>query len=285
MSVAEDATASPGVHRARARSVDMTLRTSALVAALAVTASTAAVMPAASAHPTAPQTHSLLQLNLCLSGLAGCYPRTAYPTVLDEATSVITRHRPDAATINEACSGDATTLAARTGYHVSFTTVVYNGAPLACTRPTGRGVFGNAVLTKAPVRATREAPYAAQNGVEERRWLCATTVQDVTACTSHLTASGAELDPTRQTQCDELGAQLRREARRGREVWFAGDVNRRTSCAPDGFWHRDDDAASQAVGIQHVYGTQSRLKSAVSRVIPMTYTDHDALLVSATARP
>ncbi|WP_050669659.1 endonuclease/exonuclease/phosphatase family protein [Luteipulveratus halotolerans] len=264
----------------------MAFPTSALAAALTVVATGALTAPAASAaERPEPRTHSLLQLNLCLSGLAGCYPRTAYPTVLDEAAAVIERNSPDAVTVNEGCSGDAATLAERTGYHVAFTTVIYRGAPLPCVKPTGRGVFGNAVLTKAPIRTTEEAPYAAQNGVEERRWLCATTTDDATTCTSHLTASGPELDPTRQAQCDELGAQLRHEARRGREVWFAGDVNRRTTCAPDGYWHRDDDAATQAVGIQHVYGTQSRLKGAVSQVIPMTYTDHDALLVTAATRP
>lgn len=263
----------------------MTSRTLLALATAAAAALPVALSPAASATEPERAEHSILQLNVCLSGLAGCFPTTAYPTVLDEAAAVIGRHQPDAITLNEACSGDVSTLAARTGYHARFTTVIYRGAPLECVKPGGRGVFGNAVLTKDEVKSTREAPYAAQNGVEERRWLCVTTVKDIATCTSHLTASGPELDPTRQAQCAELGVALRDEARRGREVWFAGDVNRQTTCAPDGFWHRDDDAAVQAPGIQHVYGTYSRLKAAQAQVVPMTFTDHDGLLVTAQTRP
>src|SRR3954467_9535738 len=46
----------------------------ALVAALAMTAG----RPAAVA-PTAGPAYTLMQMNLCLSGLAGCYRKVAYP--------------------------------------------------------------------------------------------------------------------------------------------------------------------------------------------------------------
>ena len=66
---------------------------------------------------------------------------------------------------------------------------------------------------------------------------------------------------------------------------FGGDVNRQTGCAPRGAWALRDDSAAQAPGIQHVYGTRSGLLRPREEVLPMTYTDHDALLVRALLLP
>jgi len=63
-------------------------------------------------------------------------------------------------------------------------------------------------------------------------------------------------------------------------VIFGGDVNRRPSCAPHGFWSRSDRSARQDPGSQHVYGTDA-LRSPSARVVPATHTDHDILLVRA----
>ena len=62
--------------------------------------------------------YTVLQMNLCLSGISGCFPRTAYPDVLDEAAAQVLDHEPQAVTLNEACSGDARAMAHRTGYHL-----------------------------------------------------------------------------------------------------------------------------------------------------------------------
>ena len=51
-------------------------------------------------------TYTLMQMNLCLSGLAGCYARVEYPAVVNEAVARIRQAHPDAVTFNEACRAD-----------------------------------------------------------------------------------------------------------------------------------------------------------------------------------
>ena len=41
-------------------------------------------------------TYTLMQMNLCLSGLAGCYGKAAYPAVVEEAVARIRGAEPDA---------------------------------------------------------------------------------------------------------------------------------------------------------------------------------------------
>ncbi|MFC4012578.1 endonuclease/exonuclease/phosphatase family protein [Nonomuraea purpurea] len=219
--------------------------------------------------------YSLLQMNLCLSGYAGCYARTHYPKIIDEAVERIQANDVNAVTLNEACSGDVAEIARRTGYHFRFSTVIYNGAPLACKTPGGRGEFGNAVLTKEAIRASADAPYSVFSGVEQRRWLCVTTARGVDVCTSHLSTDGEAPGTTNSTQCAELAQVL---ASRGRPTIFAGDVNRRSSCAPADQWTLTDAAATQAPGIQHAYGN---LTAATLELEQTTYTDHDALVIRA----
>src|SRR3954453_18402037 len=93
-------------------------------------------------------TYTLMQMNLCLSGLADCDRTAHYPAVVGEAMARIRGARPDAITFNEACETDAARIAPRTGYHARFSRVPYRGALLGCVHPGGRGLFGDAVLTK-----------------------------------------------------------------------------------------------------------------------------------------
>ena len=68
-------------------------------------------------------TYTLLQMNLCLSGFAGCYRKVAYPAGVDEAVARILDARPDAVTLNETCRRDVARIARRTGYHLRFSKV------------------------------------------------------------------------------------------------------------------------------------------------------------------
>jgi endonuclease/exonuclease/phosphatase (EEP) superfamily protein YafD len=223
-------------------------------------------------------TYTLLQMNLCLSGLADCYARVAYPAGVDEAAALIGGEHPDAVTLSEACSGDVARIAARTGYRFRFARVIYDGAPFACIEPGGRGVFGDALLTRSAIIATDSQAFATQTSIEHRRWLCVTTRVRVDVCTAHLdTRGGAELAGN-DAQCPELAAVLAHRPA-ARAVIFGGDVNRRSSCAPAGFWTRTDAAAGQAAGLQQVYGRGLRAPSAT--VLPFIHSDHDALLVRA----
>jgi endonuclease/exonuclease/phosphatase family metal-dependent hydrolase len=219
--------------------------------------------------------YTLLQMNLCLSGHAGCYD----PAVVTEAVARIRDVQPDAVTFNEACRRDVTRIARRTGYHVRFSRVIYDGERLRCARPGGRGLFGNAVLTESPIRRAVSRDFDGQSGPERRRWLCVGTRAGVDVCTAHLnTRSGIEVAGN-EAQCDELAALLARP----RTVIFGGDVNRRDSCAPGGLWTRSDRSANQAPGLQHVYGSRA-LGSPAAEVLPAAHTDHDVLVVRSQLR-
>jgi hypothetical protein len=228
-----------------------------------------------------PSTYTLMQMNLCLSGLAGCYGKVAYPSVLEEAAARIDGAQPNAVTLNEVCRGDVTRIARMTGYRVRFSRVIYRGRSLRCVRPGGRGLFGEAVLTQAPVTSVESEEFEAQAGIERRRWLCVSTGVDVDVCTAHLNTRTAVEVAGNDAQCRELAALLAGRTS-ARAVIFGGDVNRRDACAPSGAWIRTDRTAGQAPELQHVYGTGA-LGSPSVDVVPAAHTDHDVLLVRAHA--
>ena len=176
-------------------------------------------------------TYTLMQMDLCLSGLAGCYGKVEYPAGVQDAVARIREARPDAVTFNEACSGDVVLIARRTGYHLRFSRVIYSGKPLPCVKPGGRGLFGDAVLTKAAIERTDSQPFKAQAGPERREWLCVSTRVGVDVCTAHLASPETDEVAANDPQCAELRALLARRAA-ARTVIFGGDVNRRPSCAP-----------------------------------------------------
>jgi endonuclease/exonuclease/phosphatase family metal-dependent hydrolase len=229
--------------------------------------------------PPAGSTYTLMQMNLCLSGMAGCYAKAAYPAVVEEAVARIRETHPDAVTLNEVCRSDVARMARRTGYHLRFSRVIYGGELLRCVRPGGRGLFGDAVLTEAAVESTDNQDFAAQAGPERRRWLCVTTRAHVDVCASHLNTRTTIEVAGNDAQCAELAALLARRAA-ARTVIFGGDVNRHRPCAPDGAWIRTDRSAGQAPGLQHVYGSGA-LRSPSAQVVPAAHTDHDILLVRA----
>ncbi len=251
-------------------------RSSAPSAAQAHERSASTGLPAPS--PGGP-TYTLLQMNLCLSGLADCYvDKVAYPAAVEEAASLIRHLHPDAVTLSEACRGDVARLARQTGYHPRFSTVIYGGGPFHCIRPGGRGVFGDAVLTRAAIVSAENHAFAGQTDIERRRWMCVTTRVGVDVCTAHLSTLSPIEVAGNDAQCAELAGILAR--RPDHTVIFGGDVNRRSSCAPAGFWVRTDASARQAPGLQQVYGSGA-LRSPSAEVVPFTHSDHDALLVRA----
>jgi len=237
---------------------------------------TASIGPA----PAGGRAYTLMQMNLCLSGLADCYTdKVAYPAALGEAVSLIRRTRPDAVTVSEGCSGDIARIARATGYQSSFSTVIYGGGPFHCIDPGGRGVFGDAVLTRAAIARADNRAFAAQTDIERRRWLCVKTRDDVDVCTAHLSTRSPEEIAGNDGQCAELGPILERRPR-ARAVIFGGDVNRTGSCAPAGFWTRTDAAAGQSPGLQQVYGSPA-LRAPRAVVVRFAHSDHDVLVVRA----
>jgi endonuclease/exonuclease/phosphatase (EEP) superfamily protein YafD len=251
----------------------------AVVVALTGCSRPSGTAAAAAGAPSARSAYTLLQMNLCLSGLAGCYRKVQYPAAVNEAVARIRDAHPDAVTFNEACSDDVARIARQTGYHWRFSTVIYYGKPFTCIRPGGRGLFGDAVLTRAAVASSDDHAFKAQAGPEQRRWLCVGTRGGVDVCTGHLASPEPDEVAANGPQCAELESLLARLAAY-RTVIFGGDLNRRSPCAPSGFWIRTDGSARQDPGSQHVYGTGA-LASPSARVLPATHTDHDVLLVRA----
>jgi hypothetical protein len=223
--------------------------------------------------------YTLMEMNLCLSGVAACYPKVRYPAVLAEAVSRIRAVRPDAITFTEACSGDVALIARRTGYHLRFSKVIYDGRPLSCIRPGGRGLFGDAVLARAAILGAASQPFQAQAGPERRVWLCVSTRIGTDVCTAQLAAGNGAEAAVNAPQCAELRAILAHYAQ-ARPVIFGGDLNRRSSCAPPGFWTRTDISAHQDPGSQQAYGTAA-FGSPSAKIVPAVHTDHDILLVRA----
>lgn len=248
-----------------------------LVLGLAGCGGSSGAATAASASPGSPYT--LMQMNLCLSGLGACYRRVGYPAVVDEALARIRAAHPDAVTFNEACSGDVARIARRTRYRLRFSAVIYFGKLLPCIKPGGRGLFGDAVLVRAAIKSSENHAFRAQAGPEQRRWLCVLTRNGVDVCTAHLASPDIDEVAANNPQCVELRARLAGRAAI-RTVIFGGDVNRRPSCAPAGFWTRTDASAHQDPGSQQVYGTGA-LRMPAARVVPAVHTDHDVLLVGA----
>jgi hypothetical protein len=268
----------PIAHRsARARALGLAVTACALAIALAGCGRPAATGATPSRGAA---TYTLMQMNLCLSGLAGCYARVAYPVAVDEAAGLIRVTHPDAVTVSEACRADVARIARRTGYHLRFSTVIYGGRPFGCVRPGGRGFFGDAVLTSAPIVTSAGDRFAAQAGIEERRWLCVTTAVGVDVCTAHMNTRSPVEVVGNDGQCADLTAILAHRAT-ARPVVFGGDVNRVPSCAPPGFWTRTDASAGQDAGLQHVYGSGA-LDSPTARIVPFAHSDHDVLVVTSS---
>jgi endonuclease/exonuclease/phosphatase family metal-dependent hydrolase len=220
-----------------------------------------------------------MQTNLCLSGIGGCYAKVDYPAGVEDVIARIRETHPDAVTLNEACSGDVALIARRTGYHLRFGRVIYGGKLLPCIKPGGRGLFGDAVLTRAAVESAEAGAFKTQAGREQREWLCVSTRVGVEVCTAHLASSEPGEVAANAPQCAELKALMALRAV-AHTVIFGGDVNRRSSCAPHGFWTRTDRFARQDPGSQQVYGTGA-LRSPSPQVLPAKHTDHDVLLVRA----
>ena len=255
------------------------------VAASAVAALSPAVSSVSSSLARSSESaYQLLQMNLCLSGQAGCYSRTTHRSILDEAIGQIADQDPEAVTLNEVCSADAAEIARRTGYELSFAAVDYGGAPLPCIEPRSRGLFGIAVLTKDAVVTSEDRAFAVQADPEERRWLCATTDRDVTVCTAHLSTRYSSVErAANDAECRELRHVLARRQEGGTTL-FGGDVNRQDPCAPSTMWVTRDTSATQSPGVQHIYGTTS-VEEWSSSVSEATYTDHDFLLAAAATTP
>ena len=240
-------------------------------------------------------TMRVLQLNLCNSGLAGCFTGRA----VDRAAAVIRAEAPDVVTLNEVCEGDVpvlervladsgrggATLSAfraagdrRTGGAVRCR----NGRPygigiVARLRPDADGRTGTPHLTLGGIFPVQDVDQP-----EQRAWLCVNTGTALTACTTHLASSSAVVA---RAQCGYLLRWAVPAAYPGTAaVVLGGDLNLRfggvadgESCIPADSARVDDD------GVQNVV-TTSAFAIAARRFVDMDgTTDHPGLLVDLRA--
>jgi len=248
---------------------------------------------ATTTRPVAAAPVRVLQMNLCNSGIAGCY--TGRSTA--EAAAVIRTEVPDLVTLNEVCEDDVPVL------ERALAAVVPGGAAVSAFQPHRDGrtgapyrcrngrLFGLGVVSRWPTvpgSAAEAGVYPAQDrdDPEERAWLCldVAATPAVAVCTTHLAYTKREVA---RAQCAHLfgvvvaGLRAREEAV---PLVVGGDLNLGSgadpdleACLPAGSALVDDG------GAQHVVGTP---EFAVGdfRTIALRETDHPGLLVTLTPR-
>ncbi|MFD1149315.1 endonuclease/exonuclease/phosphatase family protein [Saccharothrix hoggarensis] len=239
------------------------------------------LLPAPAAAATA---FKVLQMNLCNSGVAGCYQGGR---AVGEAVAMIQRRLPDVVSVNEVCLSDLPRLTAAVGasaqYRFAFVRNRSTNSDYQCT--DGRGAYGSGIIVKEGVRTGGHGTYSAQDGGNEiRAWACAlSAVRGFTACTTHLSTTGT----TALAQCRELvpGIVLAHDPTGSpttRHV-VVGDLNLRYSpgsatnaqnCVPSG-WFRKGDG-----DVQHVIARTLTFVS--TQEFAMYRTDHPAFVVNHT---
>ncbi|WP_225855413.1 endonuclease/exonuclease/phosphatase family protein [Micromonospora noduli] len=236
----------------------------------------------------------MLQMNLCNSGLAGCYTGHA----MARAAEVITAEAPDLVTLNEICAGDLSTLrGVFQTVHPGQTIVAAFQA--AGDRPSGDDTrcrngqrFGIGLLAHVRTPAAPSNVYAGTHPTqdladpEERAWLCVDVDGALLACTTHLSATGYRVA---LTQCDHLLdtilPTIARDAGYEPTV-LGGDLNLRAghdpdvrSCTPRGHQRVDDGR------LQHITATTD-ITLCCRALVPMRgATDHPGLLATLTIGP
>ena len=242
--------------------------------------------------PTAPV--RVLQLNLCNSGIAGCY--TGRSTA--EAAAVIRAETPDLVTLNEVCQDDVAAL------QRALADVVPGGAVGSAfqaprDRRTGDAYrcrngrqFGIGVVSRWPSVPGASAGggiYPDQDGhdPEERAWLCldVAATAAVAVCTTHLADTEREVAAA---QCRYLVGTViaERRARDGAApLVLGGDLNLGSgnspdleSCLPSGSALADDG------GQQHVVATPEFVVESSRTIDLRGTTDHPGLLVTLAPR-
>jgi hypothetical protein len=248
-------------------------------------------------HPEGParsdlrpgSTLRLLQLNLCDSGIAGCFTGRS----VSVAAELIRHERPDVVTLNEVCRGDVSVLtramsATHRGGRVasSFKAAVdrRTGGPFRCVNGQQYGIGVLALRGTASGSRTFDGVYPSQDlaDPEERVWLCLDAQPGLLACTTHTASTSTAVA---LAQCRFLlSSALPRVRNQAGDVSavLGADLNLpwpgAQSCLPQGY-QRADDGSVQDVVSSPAIAVRSRT------VIDMRgATDHPGLLVELTAR-
>jgi endonuclease/exonuclease/phosphatase family metal-dependent hydrolase len=235
---------------------------------------------AACTRTTSAETTTVLQLNICHGGMAGCYRGDA---ALAKAAEVIRSSKPHVLSVNEACSGDIDRLRPAMGPARALFVAARNldGTPTLCR--DGDQQYGNIVMVTDRLAGTTEetgtytAQHRAPDGhLELRSWACL-PAGELSACTTHLSSDS---DPTALAQCQDL---MSRAAGYPRPAIVAGDFNlndqgspRIQDCDPPGFSRQGDGS------VQHIYASNDLSFATTTKIDMVGTTDHPGLLVTLT---
>lgn len=222
-------------------------------------------------------TVKVLQLNICHSGVAGCY--TGAEPVMAKAVSVIGSTKPQVLSVNEACSGDVSRLQSAMGASraVFVAAQTRAGSPVTCTNGQQYGSILIVVSTLAGTTPITGRYAAQDSGNEMRVWACL-PAGALSACTTHLSAKSGSVA---LSQCKEL---LTRATTLLGPTVVSGDMNLRykgspnvQDCNPAGFYRKGDG------DVQHVFASTSLTFVSGTKISMSGTTDHPAWLVTVTA--
>jgi hypothetical protein len=232
----------------------------------------------------------VLQMNLCDSGLAGCYTGRS----VTQAAAVIRAEAPDLITLNEVCRDDVSTLElALADVDPNDATVSAfqpaldrrTGGPFRCRNGQPYGI-GLVARGQPPFRGypTAGGVYPIQDSAdpEQWAWLCLGTAA-FAACTTHLASTSLTIA---RAQCGYLldtAIPAVRARDRSAPAVLGGDFNLPAagsadvrSCLPPGDQRADDG------GVQDVVVTPEFTITARRSIGMHATTDHPALLVTLT---
>ncbi|HEY8471669.1 MAG TPA: endonuclease/exonuclease/phosphatase family protein [Natronosporangium sp.] len=272
-------------------------RSVALVACLLAAAGLLAGSRAAGGAPEGPGRPvralpvEVLQMNLCNSGIAGCYTGRSVAT----AAEVIREQRPDVVALNEICEPDLAALRPAMAEAFPGATVLATFQPAYDRRTAsdfqcGNGSrYGVGLLLRVPAPYQGHITYGGlfpdqdPNDPEERAWACLRAEGAFYACTTHLAYTSNDVA---LTQCRYLFGTAIPAAHDGDgylPTVVAADLNLPASgpvsvrsCLPAGYRLEGDGA------VQHVVATND-FGIRTSRLIEMHgSTDHPSLLVGLT---
>jgi hypothetical protein len=247
-----------------------------------------------------------LQMNLCNSGIAGCFTGRAAA----RAAQITLDRAPALVTVNEACETDVTDrlLPAMLTHYPNewlfwtFAPAAHRGSgePVRCTpdpqgRPRGR--FGNGALGR--LFTDTRPRFAFEGGLfpdelqdrahgELRSWVCAEVNLLYQACTTHLDNPSATGEGTPEAGRVAFGQCRAFATRRTGRSLLLGDLNLSADpaarynvrdCTPQGWSHHGDGA------VQHVLAGNDFGPATVEVLEMSGATDHPALLIVFPQRP
>ena len=173
-----------------------------LAACATTTGSTALTPPPGASIPAGAAPVRVLQLNLCNSGIAGCF--TGRSTAV--AAAVIRAGKPDLITLNEVCRDDVAVLERALAEVVPGNGVSSafqpardgrNGEPYRCRNGDQYGIGLVSRWPPVPGSSAGGGIFPAQDpdDPEERAWLCrdVAATPEVAVCTTHLAYTKREV--------------------------------------------------------------------------------------------